>query len=44
MRFERQGEKWWDETVTSGKHHRELAEQLLGREPYRPLPDLAQGE
>ncbi|MCR9244567.1 MAG: hypothetical protein NXI31_06010 [bacterium] len=25
--LERQGEKWWDETVTSGLHHRQLAEK-----------------
>ena len=28
--LERQGESWWDETVTSGTHHRHEAEQLLG--------------
>lgn len=28
--LERQGEPWWDETVTSGTHHRHEAEQLLG--------------
>lgn len=37
--LERQGEDWWDETVTSGLHHRQVAEQLLGEEPYAPLPD-----
>jgi hypothetical protein len=28
--LERQGEVWWDETVTSGTHHRQVAECLLG--------------
>lgn len=28
--LERQGEDWWDDTVTSGLHHRELAERCLG--------------
>lgn len=28
--LERQGEAWWDETVTSGLHHRQLAERLFG--------------
>ena len=42
--LERQGEEWWDETVTSGTHYRKLGEQLLGREPYKPLPDIATGE
>lgn len=37
--LERQGEDWWEETVTSGTHHRTVAEELLGREPYAPLPD-----
>jgi len=27
--LERQGEGWWDETVTSGLHHRGLAEDAL---------------
>ncbi len=39
--LERAGEEWWDETVTSGTHHRSEAERLLGREPYRPMVDLA---
>ena len=30
--LERQDETWWDETVTSGLHHRQLAERLLGSE------------
>lgn len=34
--LERQGEAWWDETVTSGLHHRSQAERLLGRAPYDP--------
>lgn len=42
--LERQGEPWWDETVTSGTHHRQVAEELLGRDPYAPLPDESQGE
>ncbi len=29
--LERQGEKWWDETVTAGTHHRSEAEKLLER-------------
>ena len=33
--LERQGEDWWDETVTSGTHHRNRAETLLGLAPYR---------
>ena len=28
--LERQGEEWWDETVTSGLHHRALAAEALG--------------
>ncbi|QDU70159.1 JAB domain-containing protein [Engelhardtia mirabilis] len=36
---ERAGEEWWDETVTSGTYHRSEAERLIGRSPYRPLPD-----
>lgn len=28
--LERQGEEWWDETVTSGTHHRQEAEKLMG--------------
>ena len=28
--LERQGEEWWDETVTSGLHHRQQAEKLIG--------------
>jgi len=28
--LERQGERWWDDTVTAGLHHRWLAETLLG--------------
>lgn len=28
--LERQGEEWWDDTVTSGTHHRDEAEKLLG--------------
>ena len=27
--LERQGEAWWDETVTSGIHHRRVAEELV---------------
>jgi hypothetical protein len=27
--LERQGDEWWDETVTSGLHHRRVAEELL---------------
>lgn len=34
--LERQGESWWDETVTSGTHHRMLAEKHLGLAPYEP--------
>ena len=34
--LERQGESWWDETVTSGTHHRTLAEKHLGLAPYEP--------
>ena len=30
--LERKGETWWDETVTSGLHHRQLAERLLASE------------
>lgn len=40
--LERQGEDWWDETVTAGTHHRNLAEKRLGLSPYRPLPDQAE--
>ena len=40
---ERQGESWWDETVTSGLHHRTLAEKHLGLSPYRPLTDAVEG-
>ena len=40
--LERQGEDWWDETVTAGTHHRNLAEKLLGIEPYEPIPDEAE--
>lgn len=40
--LERQGEDWWDETVTAGTYHRELAERCLGLVPYRPLPDDAE--
>ena len=40
--LERQGEEWWDETVTSGLHHRGVAEKLLGIESYEPLPDDAE--
>lgn len=32
--LERQGEEWWDETVTSGTRHRDQAERLLGRATY----------
>jgi DNA repair protein RadC len=32
--LERQGEAWWDQTVTSGTHHRWQAERLLGKTPY----------
>lgn len=28
--LERQGERWWDDTVTAGLHHRWLAETFLG--------------
>ena len=28
--LERQGEEWWDDTVTSGTHHRDEAEKLTG--------------
>lgn len=31
--LERQGEEWWDETVTSGLHHRQEAAKLLGETP-----------
>lgn len=41
--LERQGEAWWDETVTSGAHHRTLAERLLGRAPYGAGPDTPDG-
>ena len=37
--LERQGEDWWDETVTSGTYHRSLAERRLGLSPYQPLVD-----
>lgn len=40
--LERQGEEWWDETVTSGTYHRDLAERCGGVAPYRPLPDAAE--
>lgn len=30
--LERQGEEWWDETVTSGTLHRDEAEKLVGEE------------
>ena len=30
--IERMGEDWWDETVTSGTHHRNEAEALLGED------------
>lgn len=30
--LERQGEEWWDETVTSGTHHRDEAAKLVGGE------------
>jgi len=40
--LERQGETWWDETVTAGTHHRELAERRLCLAPYRPVPDAAE--
>jgi len=40
--LERQGEEWWDETVTAGTFHRELAELGLGLSPYRPVPDDAE--
>lgn len=39
--LERQGEDWWDETVTSGTYHRSRAERLFGLEPYEPLVDDA---
>lgn len=39
--LERQGEEWWDETVTSGTYHRSLAEKRLGLSPYQPLVDEA---
>ena len=42
--LERMGEAWWEETVTSGNHHRCEAEKLLGRTPYRPLDDAADQE
>lgn len=38
--LERQGEAWWDDTVTSGTHHRTRAERLLGRTPYAPPPEV----
>ena len=31
--LEREGEEWWDETVTSGTHHRHQAERLTGGDP-----------
>lgn len=34
--LERQGEGWWDATVTSGTHHRAQAERLLGHAAYGP--------
>jgi len=37
--LERQGEDWWDETVTSGTYNRSLAEKRLGLSPYQPLVD-----
>ncbi len=40
--LERQGEAWWDETVTAGTHHRQAAERFLGLEPYERLPDAAE--
>lgn len=42
--LERQGEDWWDETVTSGLHHRHVAEKLLGEEPFECLPDEPSAE
>ena len=30
--LEREGEEWWDDTVTSGTHHRHEAEKLVGEE------------
>jgi hypothetical protein len=36
--LERQGEEWWDETVTSGLHHRQVAEELLGKSPSEVAP------
>lgn len=37
--LERQGEVWWDETVTAGTSNRSQAEKRLGLSPYRPLED-----
>lgn len=37
--LERQGEDWWDETVTAGTEHRANAEELIGRVPYAPMLD-----
>lgn len=31
--LEREGEEWWDQTVTSGTHHRDQAEKLTGSDP-----------
>lgn len=33
--LERQGETWWDDTVTSGLHHRQEARRILGDEAGR---------
>jgi hypothetical protein len=30
--LERQGAEWWDDTVTSGTHHRDEADGLTGGE------------
>jgi DNA repair protein RadC len=43
--LERQGEAWWDETVTSGTHYRNRAEELLDLPSYdEPMQDRATPE
>ena len=37
--LERQGERWWDDTVTASLHHRWVAEDLVGQERSVGLAD-----
>lgn len=37
--LERQGEAWWNETVSSGSQHRTRAQALFGTAPYGPAPN-----